>query len=155
MIHRLTYVYLTGDSDRPRLTTIRSFHKIDGLSVLLRRYAGAIEYKRCVDNATMLALRVPGVSYVEGEVWMPQLRMSVEHAWNVINGQYFDLTWELHQGLHNDFQYYAIIEGSIFQLIADGFDPNRADCLLHQLINKQRELIQSENTLCVKSLPTV
>lgn len=137
MIDALTYVQLTGDRKRPRLVAVQSFYDIAGLSALLRQHAGPIEYKRCVDNATMLALRVPGVSYVEGEVWLPQLRMPVEHAWNAINGQFFDLTWEMYQGLQTDPQYYAMVEGSISELVAEGFDPNQTGCLLHQLINKQ------------------
>ena len=137
MIEALNYVRVTGDRERPRLVGVQSRHEIAGLGALLCQHAGPVEYKRCFENATMLAARVPGVSYVEGEVWQPRLQMPVDHAWNSINGHFFDLTWEMYQGLQPEHQYYAIIEGSIVGLVAEGFDPSRTRCLLHQLINKR------------------
>lgn len=65
--------------------------------------------KACYLNASHLALNVPGCIYVEGIVSFNGI--PIDHAWNKINGKYFDSTYDIALEGHTPFdEYLAIIE---------------------------------------------
>lgn len=49
--------------------------------------------KQCYSNASKLSMYIPEVKYVEGLVSL--FGIPIEHAWNEINGEYFDITFDL------------------------------------------------------------
>jgi hypothetical protein len=69
----------------------------------------SVEQKQCYKNAGQLCLNVEGVSYVEGEISLHGI--PIEHAWNKIDGKYFDITKDILFGNASDYaEYVKIIE---------------------------------------------
>lgn len=128
---------MTHDRDRPRLVPISSYHAHLDLRYLLQYHKIPVEPKRCYDNATRLAVCLPAIEYVEGEVWVPEFGHAIPHAWNEIGDFHFDLTWEVHLKIPPKAQYFQIIRGSMSALKQQKLDPNRAGDLLTQLINQK------------------
>ncbi|MEH1909338.1 hypothetical protein [Nostoc sp.] len=68
--------------------------KTSQLSITFKDIIPAIELGQCYQNALVVADIYPQVEYVEGlafngERWLP-------HAWNCVNGDEFDLTFQIH-----------------------------------------------------------
>lgn len=71
--------------------------------------------KQCYKNATLLTLLFPDkVKYVEG--YADVSGFPVEHAFNKINGQYVDITFELALGDDELKEYYAYGEYNIEEI---------------------------------------
>jgi len=65
--------------------------------------------KECYKNAGQLAINCEGVDYVEGEILYHGI--PIEHAWNKIDGKYFDITKDVLFAKNSDYaEYVAIIE---------------------------------------------
>lgn len=65
--------------------------------------------KECYKNAGQLTQAIEGVSYVEGEISYHGI--PIEHAWNKIDGKYFDITKDVLFPKNSDYaEYVAIIE---------------------------------------------
>jgi hypothetical protein len=47
--------------------------------------------KECYRNASRMAVDVPGIEYVEGSISLRDLPIEIEHAWNKVGDQYFDI----------------------------------------------------------------
>lgn len=68
-----------------------------------------IRMKECYRNAGNLAITVPGVDYVEGEISYHGI--PIEHAWNKIDGKYFDITKDILFPHNSDYaEYVKVIE---------------------------------------------
>ena len=68
-----------------------------------------IVQKQCFRNAGQLCINVDGVDYVEGEILYHGIPM--EHAWNKIDGKYFDITKDILFPHNSDYaEYVKIIE---------------------------------------------
>jgi hypothetical protein len=65
--------------------------------------------KECYKNAGQLAMNCEGVDYVEGEISYHGI--PIEHAWNKIDGKYFDITKDVLFPGNSDYaEYVSIIE---------------------------------------------
>lgn len=65
--------------------------------------------KECYKNAGQLAINCDGVDYVEGEILYHGI--PIEHAWNKIDGKYFDITKDILFPKNSDYaEYVKIIE---------------------------------------------
>jgi len=68
-----------------------------------------IVQKQCFRNAGQLCINVDGVDYVEGEILYHGI--PIEHAWNKIDGKYFDITKDILFPHNSDYaEYVKIIE---------------------------------------------
>ena len=68
-----------------------------------------IVQKECYKNAGQLTLAISGVTYIEGEISYHGI--PIEHAWNKIDGKYFDITKDIlfpDKSIYNE--YVGIIE---------------------------------------------
>ena len=75
----------------------------------LKRNKTSVNLKECYRNAGKLCMGVEGVNYVEGEI--SYHGVPIEHAWNSINGQYFDITKDILFSTNSDYsEYVKIIE---------------------------------------------
>jgi len=68
-----------------------------------------VRQKECYKNAGELCINVEGVDYVEGEISFKGI--PIEHAWNKIDGKYFDITKDILFPHNSDYaEYVKIIE---------------------------------------------
>lgn len=75
----------------------------------IKRNLHDINMKECYRNAGKLAMDVPGVDYIEGEISYHGI--PIEHAWNKIDGKYFDITKDILFPKNSDYaEYVKIIE---------------------------------------------
>lgn len=73
-----------------------------------------VNQKECFKNAGQLCIEVEGVDYVEGEILYHGIPL--EHAWNKIDGKYFDITKDILFPKNSDYsEYVKIIELDIIE----------------------------------------
>lgn len=68
--------------------------KTSQLSITFRDLIPVVEIGQCYQNAFLVADVYPQVEYVEGLVFNGEKWIS--HAWNRLNGEEFDLTYQIH-----------------------------------------------------------
>ena len=75
----------------------------------LKTHRRDIVMKQCYKNAAQLCLYVPNVEYVEGEISFHGIPL--DHAWNKIDGKYFDITKDmLFKDAEDYAEYVSVIE---------------------------------------------
>jgi len=83
--------------------------KYPQIDAYLKNSRHNVVQKECYKNAGQLCTNVEGVSYVEGEISYHGI--PIEHAWNKIDGKYFDITKDVLFSKNSDYaEYVALIE---------------------------------------------
>lgn len=103
------------------MTTVKKAIKVLGYNGDARSWRNKIESEQCYHNALRVAdlLDSDGVEYVEGYVLIDD--EWVQHAWNSYNGEYFDLTYQIHFKRGMQCERKEVVRGTLKQLQTVGY----------------------------------